>query len=396
MQILNMGLTGLLVLYVIYRQKPYGAARACVTGAGFFAVAFYLDSIFYLIMENGAGPMGDSTAGAFFPAGNGAAAEALMQGMGIFLSKGILCALLTAAEAAGIASDRAKRKAPGGNWQYLDGLTVGITMFSLVLGAACLRKADRKEDFPVALRLVFLLILLLAYYISLYFHQKKLWAQRQQEETETREREETRYLKTIEDQYQRARELRHDLKNHISLLRLLLQEGSYDKMADYLRIFGDDVDGLTIPVRSGNPVVDALLADKSARAKKDKIRVELSLCDLTELSLNPDEICSLLGNLMDNALEASREVPEGRFLSVECRKSEDSYYIKVQNAAAPSPETAPSFLQSRKSDRRNQVGHGLGMRSMERIVHANGGELAVDRTENRFTVVVRLPVLSCD
>ena len=167
-------------------------------------------------------------------------------------------------------------------------------------------------------------------------------------------------------------------------------------MADYLRIFGEDVDGLTIPVRSGNPVVDALLADKSARAKRDKIRVELSLCDLTELSMNPDEICSLLGNLMDNALEASREVPEGRFLSVECRKSEDSYYIKVQNAAAPSPETAPSFLQSRKSDRRNQVGHGLGMRSMERIVHANGGELAVDRTENRFTVVVRLPVLSCD
>ncbi len=40
---------------------------------------------------------------------------------------------------------------------------------------------------------------------------------------------------------------------------------------------------------------------------------------------------------------------------------------------------------------RNQVGHGLGLRSMERIVHACGGELAVERTESRFTAVVRLP-----
>ena len=430
MQILSMSLTGLLVIYAVYRQKQYGAARACVAGTGFFAAAFYLDSIFRLIMENAAGLAGDSLAGAVPGSGNTFLPEWITQCMGIFLAKSILCMLLAAARAAGIASAGDKWEEPQKGWQYLDGLTVGIASFSVLLGYACL-KSGGENDFQTALRLLFLLTLLLTYYISLHLYQRKQYAQRLQEEARTQEREEKRYLKNVEEQYQRTRELWHDLKNHISLLNLFLQEGDYDKMADYLRIFGDDVDSLTLPVKSGNPVADALLADKAARAKKENIPMELSLCDLAELSLKPDEICSLLGNLLDNALEANREVAEGRFLSVECRKTTDFYYIKIQNPVAgplqsgpkPGQRTAASgilqtdpeagrekmpdlpqtssgagqgktsdLLQSRKTDRRNQVGHGLGMRSIERIVHSNGGELAVDRTENRFTVVVRLPV----
>lgn len=47
--------------------------------------------------------------------------------------------------------------------------------------------------------------------------------------------------------------------------------------------------------------------------------------------------------------------------------------------------------RSRKQDRRNQVGHGLGLRSVERTVHGCGGELAVESREGQFTVAVRLP-----
>lgn len=396
MIIINIILTGLLVLCVVYRQKQYGAARACVAGTGFFAAAFYLDSIFRLIMGNAVSLAGNISPGAVSPAKESLVLGGMAQLMGIFLSKSILGTVLIAANTAGAA--RPKAEAPSNGWQYLDGLTVCITVFFLILGFACL-KSGGEGDFSVALRLFFLFMLLLAYYISLLSHRKRQCAQRRLEEAETRERQEKLYLKNVEEQYQRTRELWHDLKNHISLLSLLLQEEKYERMADYLRIFGDDVDSLTLPVKSGNPVVDALLADKVARAKKEDIQVELSLCDLTRLSLKPDEICSLLGNLLDNALEANRQVAEGRFLSVECREGTKGYYIKVQNAAAGSAESslgagegqAFSMLQSRKSDRRNQVGHGLGIRSMERIVHANGGELAVERTESRFTAVVRLP-----
>lgn len=398
MQIINIVLTGLLVLCAVYRHKEYGAARACVIGTGFFAAAFYLDSIFRLIMENAVSLAENSVPGAFSPGGDSIILGGMAQLLGIFLSKSILGTVLIAAKTVGAGAGGPKQEASPEGWQYLDGLTVSITVFFLMLGFACL-KSGGKGDFYLALRLFFLFTLLLAYYISLCLHRKKQYAQRRLKEAETRERQEKQYLKNVEEQYQRTRELWHDLKNHISLLSLLLQEEKYEKMADYLGIFADDVDSLTLPVKSGNPVVDALLADKMARARKEDIRVEISLCDLTGLSLKPDEICSLLGNLLDNALEANRQVAEGRFLSVECRKGTKGYYIKVENAFAGSAKDGPDagggqafrMLQSPKSDRRNQVGHGLGIRSMERIVHANGGELAVSFGENRFTAVVRLP-----
>ena len=154
--------------------------------------------------------------------------------------------------------------------------------------------------------------------------------------------------------------------------------------------------------------MDALLADKLSKAKRDRIAVSLDLCDLTGLKLQPDEICGLLGNLLDNALEANRRLREGRNLEVTCKELEECYYIKVRNPvsgevsrrAQHGEETAngvqdrnrgQEFLQSNKTDLRNQVGHGLGLRSAERIVHSCGGELVVDSGEKYFTVVVRLP-----
>lgn len=423
MQIFNLCLTGLLAVCAVYRQKQYDDRKAGVMGTGFFAIAFYLDSIFYLIMMHaavGCNPV---------PAGLGGMEDEpgmVFQLMGIFISKSILVTGLIAwtiirrdftgetGDGSGTESDREMQSEqavrPGRfgkvqrDWQYLDGLTVCIGVFFVILAVECMR--DGRDGFSAILRLFFLLALLSGYYVSLFLYRKKLRDRERMAEIQMQRDEANLYLRNVEEQYQRTRELWHDLKNHISLLSLLLQEEKYVEMADYLRIFGDNVDSLTLPVKSGNLVVDALLADKVAKAKKEGIRVELSLCDLTGLSLRPDEICSLLGNLLDNALEANRKVPEGKFLSVECRERMDFYYMKVQNAVAGNVSADLKAMQvqgsdklqaqganklpSPKTDRRNQVGHGLGLRSMERIVHACGGELAVERRENRFTAVVRL------
>lgn len=433
-QICSLCLTGLLTVYAVCRYKKYGAARAGVMGTGFFVVTFYLDSIFRLIMGNAAGAAWENSV---YLGNTGLPVEVLLQLVGILVSKSIPVIFLITAALTGLDSDADLQDFPGRNGDarrkcgYWDGLTICITLLFMLLALHCLEDGagSRYSDFSLALRLSFLLALLLGYYVSLYLHDRKQHIRRMRTEAEAQKQEAALYLKNVEEQYQRTRELRHDLKNHVSLLSMLLQEGKYPEMADYLRIFGDDIDSLSIPVKSGNLVVDALLADKAARAKKDNIPMELSLCDLTELSLKPDEICALLGNLLDNALEANRQVVEGRFLKVECRKRADCYYIKVQNSMVNTeqeesvPDTnshrafpdsadknlgisgkdlkdknfgksgkiSESRFQSRKTDRHNQVGHGLGLRSVERIVHACGGELATEQGEKCFTIVIRLP-----
>ena len=402
MKILNCVITGFLTAYVILAQWRRNRKKACVIGMGFFVVAFYVDCIFFMIMEGV----------------SGAISRPLFQILGIVVSKSILVAalmmgrvLLASGREAGkgktevleigkrndvekIERKENNREKEEGNESltYLDCLTIGAHLFFLVLSPIILSPASgHTGSFHRLFILLFLLAVMLVYDISLYCHGRKQKERTRQSEDAARRHEADLYLRGVEDNYQRTRELWHDLKNHISLLNLLLQEKKYEQLGDYLRIFGEDVDSLTLPEKSGNLVVDALLADKLGRAKKENIAIELSLCNLTGLRLRPDEICGLFGNLLDNALEANLQVAEGRFLEMDCRELEDCFYIRVRNATAGLAREQGGALQSGKSDKRNRVGHGLGLRSVERIVHGCGGEMAVDSKESCFTAVVRLP-----
>lgn len=382
-------ITIVLTGFVFKSCRRAGIAGSCVAGVGFFTVAFYLDLVCMLIME-GVGIDGTG--------------RTILSLLAVVVSKSILVAGLIMGNVVmagrgqrpeGEDSEGWRRREEGvdpagrGHLDYLTGLTLGITLFFLLLAVGTLgQKGSVASRF---LTVSFLFFSLLLFYIAQISYERKRRGERKREEVLSRKRVTDVYLENVENNYQRTRELWHDLKNHINLLNVLLSEQKYEQMAEYLKVFGEDVDSLTLPMKSGNIIVDALLEDKLARARKEGVEVSLSLCNLTGLMIKPDEICGLLGNLLDNALEANRQVQEGKFLSVDCREQEDVYYIQVKNAVAGKAQEQGGALQTAKTDRLNRVGHGLGLRSVERIVHGCGGEIAVDNGEREFTVVVRLP-----
>lgn len=385
MQGISWALTGIMALCAMLGHRERGLGRSVLTGTGFFVVSCYVDGIFRIIMGNGAGEEWDT----------------LLQGLGVFVSKSIMLVMLIVLNGAGhigediycLQEPLRKDSAAEGSWEYLDSLTLGISLLFGILAWWVPNSGGNPADFRTAVFMMFLLAVLTGYYVSRWLYGREIRRKRILLESRTQKAEAEIYLEGVEDRYQRTRELWHDLKNHVSLLSLLLQEGKYGQMADYLRVLGEDVDSLTLPEKSGNLVFDAVLADKAARAKREGIRVEVSLCDLTGLELRPDEICGLLGNLLDNALEANGRVKEGRFLRVACADRSSCYYVKIENAFAGKPEEKDvhTVLESGKSDHRNRVGHGLGLRSAERIVHGCGGEMAIEGREGCFAVAVRLP-----
>ncbi|MCM1540013.1 MAG: ATP-binding protein [Blautia sp.] len=236
-----------------------------------------------------------------------------------------------------------------------------------------------------------LFLTLSGFWMSVYRHMRAEHGRQEEQKRQEERRQAQSYLYTVESNYQRTRELWHDLRNHISLLHLLLQEEKYEQMRDYLNVFGEEVDRIALPVKSGNLIVDAVLADKSARAKRENIVVELELCDLTGLQLKPDEICSLFGNLLDNAMEECLRVSGERKILITCRTRERDFYFSVRNTLAEKGTPQETPLASRKSDRENVVGHGLGLRSVERVVNRYGGELVTEVREGMFTAAVWLP-----
>lgn len=203
------------------------------------------------------------------------------------------------------------------------------------------------------------------------------------------------YLKNVDTQYQRTRELWHDLKNHIGVLEILAKEGRISEMTDYLNSFRRDVEIRMIPTRTGCTAVDALLSDKLYHARRREIEVSLQLCSLSEMSMPAVDLCAILGNLLDNAIEACEACKacdgySGKSrIALRMKEQEDFYYLTVTNTALEPVREGEGFVSGKKG-KENGVGHGLGLRSVERIAHQYGGFVATDYQEGEFKVVVRL------
>lgn len=227
------------------------------------------------------------------------------------------------------------------------------------------------------------------------------------------------YLKNMEQQYQRTRELWHDLKNHIRVLEILAEEERFGELTDYLGSFRRDVEHRMVPMRTGCAAVDALLGDKLYSAGRQEVELSLQLCDLSRMRIREVDLCVILGNLLDNALEAcasltghelngyelygqgshsqglqgreqhSHEPSGQKRIVLRMRQEEDFYYITVINTSGK-PLREGDGYDSGKRDRDNGVGHGLGLRSAERVAHRYGGLLVTQYSDGEFRVVVRL------
>lgn len=246
---------------------------------------------------------------------------------------------------------------------------------------------------PSLKRLLFLVLclLLLAVIHSLYEKtQTAILLDKRKTALDRQKQKEADYLQNVDIQYQRTRELWHDLKNHISVLQILAQDQRFTELTSYLVSFRQDVEARMIPSKTGNAAVDALLGDKLYHAHRQDTSLTLEICPLADLKMNPTDLCSILGNLIDNALEACARLDTNRQIQLCLKEQEGFFYLKLSNTALLSEKNGPLPIgQTSKSDMDNGVGHGLGLRSVERIAHEYNGSLVTDYQDGIFTVILR-------
>ncbi len=198
------------------------------------------------------------------------------------------------------------------------------------------------------------------------------------------------YKRLYEDQVQRAKEL-HDFNHHISALRGLALEGKSAEAAAY----ADSLLAASYREKrlchSGSDVVDAVINRKAAEAEAAGVDFSYSVDFPVPGSIDPVDVCAILANQLDNALEACKEIDGQSGRSVEVRiwrQTGNIVFFQVINTALQNPFTPDGRLISRKRDKARP--HGLGLKSIRDTALKYQGDLKSVWRDGKFTSTVFL------
>lgn len=206
---------------------------------------------------------------------------------------------------------------------------------------------------------------------------------------------ENKSFENIDIAVQNLRELRHELKNNYIVMQGLLANKNYDELDDYFQNVYGEMTETTDLMLTENPIVNSLLYSKILIMRAEGIVFHHQICAMDRLRVKPYDICSILGNLLDNAIEANRKVTvdQSRYINFFVKHHENMLLIKVENSYNG---IVKKIGDKRYISTKGEKDHGLGLRHIARVIHSYKGHLQITPTKTTFDVTVLLPYLMED
>ena len=178
-------------------------------------------------------------------------------------------------------------------------------------------------------------------------------------------------LDVIMESQSRIRALKHDMKNHMLALQMLLQKKDWEEADRYLSSMQDFMANPAEYITTGNDAVDSLLNYKLQRAK-DVLDVAEARINIPEkLMLHSFDLNVVLGNLLDNAIEAAGQTEEKK-LKIAIKLDKGILFINIRNSCRGIADGKIQRLETTKKDAPN---HGIGLDNVRRIVEKYHGDM---------------------
>ena len=202
-----------------------------------------------------------------------------------------------------------------------------------------------------------------------------------------RELIETHYQE-VENMYRQIRGWRHDYRNHIQLMKVLAANGDMEGIKAYLDELDTDLNTVDTVVKTGNKMADAILNSKISLARSKDIEVQVDAHIPVQLKMSELDLCCIIGNLFDNAMEASMELPkEKRRIRVYMDMKGTQLYISFTNfTAGKKLVKVGKLFRTTKGD-----GHGFGLVRMDNIIERLDGYLSRNSEDGAFTTEILIP-----
>ena len=198
------------------------------------------------------------------------------------------------------------------------------------------------------------------------------------------------YYTQLEQQQQSLRRLRHDMANHLTVLSGLLEGGKQAEAEQYLAGL-QAASGVSAGRRyCENAVVNTVLSAKAAAMEEQGIRFAAQATVPAQVNVEGPDLCALLGNALDNAMEACAALPaERREVRLSLRADRGLLALRVVNPCEQAPKREGKRLLSGKKDPEN---HGLGTESIRGIAEKYGGSADFTVKDGQFECMLYLPL----
>lgn len=202
------------------------------------------------------------------------------------------------------------------------------------------------------------------------------------------EKELDEYAREVETIYRQMSGIRHDYRNHLQVMNAYLLQKEYEVLEKYLEELTYEMNQVDAIIRTGNTLIDALVNTKLTRAKQANVQIDATAIAPKEIGIPATDLATILGNLLNNALEATylmRDSSHPSFIRVYIAPMKNNLYISVQNSMLYQPN---KFFLSIKSP--NRIGYGL--RRIDQAVAKHEGIVNRQWEEGVFATEVTLPM----
>lgn len=196
------------------------------------------------------------------------------------------------------------------------------------------------------------------------------------------------HYRQLNARIEETRRIRHDMRHHIRLLQSYVAEGNLERVKAYLGQLSPTMDSMGPVTFTSNYALDAVLCHYATLAEKEKIETDIRVMVPGQAILPDDELCVVMGNLLENAIEACRRQETGRkFIFLRCLQDGSRLSIVLDNSFSGDVQYEKGYFRSSK---RESV--GIGVESVKAIIKRHGGIGTFVPEDKVFKVSIILPL----
>lgn len=199
-------------------------------------------------------------------------------------------------------------------------------------------------------------------------------------------------LDEINDLNNTLRAQRHDFLNHLQVVYSLIELKSYDEVSNYIEMVYKDIKKVNRILKTSNTAINALLQAKVVDCEDNNILTDVKITTrLEELKVPSWEMCRVIGNLIDNAIDAVKYIAEKQFITIEINEVRDSYFFVVKNNGGIISNDMVDKIFVPGYTTKNEKNRGMGLAIVKEIVSKYHGDISVSSDDKVTAFSVKIP-----